>query len=596
MQQFTTPGEATLEPTDNPITALRERAQQKPAEAALAYRDGDVWVDVTAQELHETALEIAAGLVALGIEQGSRIALFCESRIEFTYFDYAIWAAGCATVTIYETDSAEQVEWITGNSEAVAIIASNDSLRAQFDAVADRLPDVRHAFVIDNGAVEQIKGLATDEARAEVERRIAAIDPNELATLVYTSGTTGKPKGCILTHRNFMWEVRQVINAAPELFTAGRSTYQFLPLAHVLGRVVQVACVSGGIKIAFSTGVKNLTEELPMVKPDFVVSVPRVFEKIYNGAKQKADSEGKGTIFDMADRTAEDYSRGLDSGKVSLRTRLLHPIFDRLVYSKLRAITGGNLEYAISGGAPLGERLGHFFRGVGITALEGYGLTETTAGISINTPQALRIGSVGRPFPGASAKVAEDGELLLRGGGVFQGYWKNDAATEEVFTEDGWFRSGDIGEIDSDGFIRITGRKKELLVTAGGKNVAPAVLEDRLRAHPLVSQVMVIGDGQPFIAALVTIDEESFPIWAAEHEKEGKTIADLGDDPELNESVQAAVDEANQAVSRAESIRTFRILPEDLTIEGGELTPTLKVKRDIVMKKYASVVDTIYTG
>ena len=596
MQEFTTPGEVTLEPTDNPISALRQRYEKQPNEAALAYRDGDRWIDVSVKELHDTALEIAAGLVALGIEQGSRIALFCESRIEFTYFDYAIWAAGCASVTIYETDSAEQVEWITGDSGAVGIIASNDTLRAEYDSVADRLPDVRHAFVIDNGAVEQIKGMATDEARAEVERRIAAIDPDELATLVYTSGTTGKPKGCILTHRNFMWEVRQVVNAAPELFTPGRSTYQFLPLAHVLGRVVQVACVSGGIKIAFSTGVKNLTEELPMVKPDFVVSVPRVFEKIYNGAKQKADSEGKGAIFDMAARTAEDYSRQQDSGKLSLKTRLLHPVFDRLVYGKIRAVTGDNLEYAISGGAPLGERLGHFFRGVGITALEGYGLTETTAGISINTPQSLKIGSVGRPFPGASAKVAEDGELLLKGGCVFQGYWKNDAATGEAFTEDGWFRSGDIGEIDEDGFIRITGRKKELLVTAGGKNVAPAVLEDRLRANSLISQVMVIGDGQPFIAALVTIDEESFPIWAAEHGKEGKTIADLVEDEDLVASIQAAVDETNQAVSRAESIRTFRILPEDLTIDGGELTPTLKVKRTAVEKKYASVIDTIYTG
>ena len=594
MEEYTAPGGADPEPTDNVVAALFERSEKFPDVAALSYRDGDRYVDVTTRDFAETVKELAAGLATLGVLPGSRVAIFSPTRIEFTYLDYAIWAAGAATVTVYETDSAEQVAWIVGNSEAVAIICADDELRSRYDAVADQLPNCKHAFVVDNGAIEQIKGMATDEGRDAVERRVAGLSHDDLASLVYTSGTTGKPKGCILNHGNFIWEVRAAIAALPELFTPGRTTYQFLPLAHVLARVVQVAAITGGVKIAYTTGTQNLIEELEMVRPDYVVAVPRVFEKIYNGAQQKAESDGRGGIFDRAAATAVAYSEA--DGSPGIGTRIAHAVFDRLVYSKLRDVTGGNLEFAIAGGAPLGERLGHFFRGIGITALEGYGLTETTAAHTVNTPTNVRIGSVGQPLPGATVKIADDGEVLLKGGCVFQGYWKNEVATEESFMPDGFFRTGDIGELDDRGFLSITGRKKELLVTAGGKNVAPAVLEDRLRANALVSQVMVVGDAQPFIAALITIDEESFPIWAAEHGKEGKTVADLVDDPDLRASIQEAVDDANQAVSRAESIREFRILPEDLTIEGGELTPTLKVKRPIVTKKYAAVIDAIYTA
>ncbi len=592
MQAFTEPGEVPIEASDNILAALLERAERFPHVPALSFRTGDSYEDVLTSEFASTVKELAAGFVSLGIAPGSRIAIFSPTRIEFTYLDYAIWAAGCATVTIYETDSAEQVAWILGDSGAVALICADDHLRSVYQEVSDRLPDCKHVFVIDNGAVAQLRGMAGDADREEVERRVRSISHEDLATLVYTSGTTGRPKGCILTHGNLIWEVRQASAALPELLAPGSVTYQFLPLAHVLARVVTTAGITNGVRVAYTTGTQNLVEELGMVRPDYIISIPRVFEKIYNGAKTKADAEGRGRIFDLAARVAIDASR--QGERPTIRTRLLRPLFDRLVFSKLRAVAGGNLTYAVSGAAPLGERLGHFFRGVGITAFEGYGLTETTAAITVNTPSETKVGTVGRPLPGASVQIAEDGEILLRGGCVFQGYWSNDAATQEAFTHDGWFRSGDVGELDEDGYLRITGRKKELLVTAGGKNVAPAVLEDRLRAHPLVSHCVVIGDARPFIAALITIDEEAFPSWAAQAGKEGKTVADLVDDADLTAAVQQAVDDANLAVSRAEAIRTFRILPEDLSIEGGELTPTLKVKRAVIAQKYAQVIDHIY--
>jgi len=592
LQEYTSPNEVEIEPGDNVAAALFEAADLFPDAPGLAFRSGDRFEDVPMRRFADTVLSLAAGLVSMGIEPGARIAIFSPTRIEFTYLDYAIWAVGGATVTIYETSSPEQVEWILRDSSSVALICSDDTLSEVYREVASAVPECRHLFVIDNGAIEQITASANEDARAEVKRRVAAIDHSDLATLVYTSGTTGRPKGCIINHGNLIWEVRQASSVVPELVRRGEITYQFLPLAHVLARVVNVAGITGGVKIAYSTGTQHLVEELAMVKPGYLVSHPRVFEKIYNGAKTKADAEGKGRIFDLAARVAIDASRRAD--RPSLRTRILHPIFERLVYSKIRAVTGGNMKYAISGAAPLGERLGHFFRGVGIATLEGYGLTETTAAITVNTPTGTKVGTVGRPLPGASVRIAQDGEILLKGGCVFQGYWKNEAATAEAFDDQGWFRSGDIGELDAEGYLRITGRKKEILVTAAGKNVAPAVLVDRLRAHPLVSQCLVVGDARPFIAALVTVDEEAFPRWASQAGKEGKTIGDLIEDADLIAAMQQAVDEANKAVSRAESIRAFRILPEDFSVAGGELTPSLKVKRDVVAAKYSALIEDMY--
>jgi len=594
MQTFTTPGEVPIDPSDNPIRALLDLAERLPDQPSLAYRDGDRFVDVTASEFAARVEEVAAGIVSLGIEPGSRIALFSATRIEFTILDYAIWAAGCATVTIYETSSAEQVQWIVGNSEAVMTVCETAAMKAIYDEVAAELPACRHVFVIEDGALDELASRADDASRAEVDRRIAAIGHDDLATLVYTSGTTGRPKGCVITHGNFIWTVRQVEQILGVLTGPDQRQLMFLPLAHIFARLVQVVCVGAGVKIGYSTGIANLTEEFAMFRPTWVFSVPRVFEKIYNAAKLKASEEGKGRIFDMAAAAAIAYSEGVQQGRIPWLVKVQHALFDKLVYAKLRAIFGGELTYAIAGGAALGTRLGHFFRGIGLVPLEGYGLTETTAATSVNTPDFVKIGTVGRPLPGVAVRIADDGEILIKGKNIFQGYWRNEAATAEALEADGWFHSGDIGTLDEEGYLRITGRKKELIVTAGGKNVAPAVLEDRLRSDPLISQAMVVGDAKPFIAALIAIDHEALPGWAAAHGKASADLAELIDDADLVADVERAAAEANKAVSKAEAIKAFRILPEDLSIEAGDLTPTLKVKRSVVAKKYASLIADIY--
>ncbi len=593
MKTYTTSGGVKVPPNVNAVQQLMARADTAPDHPALAYRDGDHFTEVSTAEFWATVHEIAAGLVAAGIKQGDRVALHSGTRIEFTYFDYAIWAVGAATTTIYETSSSEQVRWIISDSGSVALISENESTLAAYREVAGDLPNCSSVFVIESGAVETLSAMASDESRREVDRRIAAIAHDDLATLVYTSGTTGNPKGCVLTHYNFAWEVTNLEGSISELVAPEKRTLMFLPLAHIFARAVQAVCVAKGTTIFFSSGIPSLLEELPMAKPSWVFSVPRVFEKIYNGAKAKADADGKGAIFEKAAATAIAYSQGIERGKVTVGVKLAHSAFDKLVYSKIRAIFGGEVTYAISGGAALGARLGHFFRGIGIVVLEGYGLTETTAGSTLNQPNAIRVGTVGRPIQGVSIAIADDGEVLIKGGMVFSGYWNNEKATEEVFDGD-WFHSGDIGVLDDEGYLSITGRKKEIIVTAAGKNVAPAVLEDRMRSHALVSQVMVIGDAQPFIAALVTIDEEALPQWAAANGKGGLSHDDLLGDEDLVAAVQSSLDYANKAVSRAEAVKTFRILPRDLSIEGGELTPTLKVKRSVVASKYAGIIEEIY--
>lgn len=592
MQTFTTPGAKPVAPNDNAVTQLRVRADSAPDAPALAFRDGAGFTTVTAANFFMTVREIAAGLVAWGVEPGDRVALYCGTRIEFTYFDYAIWAAGAATTTIYETSSADQVQWILSDSGSVLAIAETKDMAATAESV--RAESCRGVVAIDDGAVDYLTSMATDETRAEVDRRIANISHDDLATLVYTSGTTGMPKGCALSHHNFAWEYTQLDGGLAEFLTPENTTLMFLPLAHIFARVVQASCVSTGCVLAFSTGIPNLMEELPMVQPTWIFSVPRVFEKVYNGARAKAAAEGKGSIFDRAASVAISYSQGLERGKVSIGTKIQHALFDRLVYHKLRAALGGKATAAISGGAPLGARLGHFFRGIGVVVYEGYGLTETTAGATVNTPKSIRVGTVGRPLQGATIRIADDGEVLIKGGMVFTGYWNHAEATAEAIDGEGWFHSGDIGALDDEGYLTITGRKKEILVTAAGKNVAPAVLEDRMRSNALISQVMVVGDAKPFIAALITLDEESLPAWAAANGKEGMSVDELRSDDDVVVAVQKAVDDANKAVSKAEAIKTFRILPADLTIEGGELTPTLKVKRSVVASNYASVIDDIY--
>jgi long-chain acyl-CoA synthetase len=588
MREFTSPDGVDIAPSENAVTILLDNARRWPHRSALATKHDGRWIDVSTAELAATVRELAAGFVALGVQPGDRVCVFMRTRIEFTYLDYAIWAAGACTVTIYETSSPEQVEWIVGNSGAVAIVCGDGAQRVTFDTVAKNLPDCRNVVVVDDGGLESLRRAGNAVAPQDVDRRIEGIRADDLATLVYTSGTTGRPKGCMITHGNFVFAVREAVAELGDVFLEGGSTLMFLPLAHIFARVMEVGCVSEGMTIAYNSDMSNLMPELGEVRPTLVFSVPRIFEKIFTTAQAGATGS-KRRVFDAAVETAIRWSKAKEAGRVPPLLALRRALFDRLVYGHLRAVFGGALRFAVSGGAPLGDRLGHFFHGAGILVLEGYGLTETTAAATMNTPAHYRIGTVGRPIPRTSVRIADDGEVLLKGGNIFSGYWRNDAATADVISADGWFATGDIGELDADGFLRITGRKKELIVTAGGKNVAPAVLEDRIRAHPLVSQAVVVGDQRPFVAALVTLDSEELARWP------GSDTGELSGSEALRSEIQKAIDDANAAVSKAESIREFRILEQDFTIASGELTPTLKLKRNVVVEKYTDLIESMYT-
>ena len=624
MRQHTVPALVQIPDSANVADVVFKRAAADPQQVALR-RDagGGTWQDVTAAGFRDEVTALAKGLIAAGIAAGDRVSLMSRTRYEWTLLDYAIWTAGAVCVPIYETSSAEQVEWIISDSGAKAIFVETTAHEAIVSGLRDRLSTLEHVWRIEAagqaaagrtggaaggdaaGKAPGLDTLAADGAAVSDETvtgRAAAAGAAGLATIIYTSGTTGRPKGCELTHRNLLSEVRNASAAAPEIFgVAGGSTLLFLPLAHVLARVIQLGCLEDGIILGHSPDVTNLLPDLGSFRPTFLLAVPRVFEKVYNGAELKADSEGKGAIFRRAARTAIAYSQALDSQAAggrgpALGLRLAHGVFDRLVYTKLRAAVGGRVQYAVSGGSALGERLGHFFRGVGITILEGYGLTETTAAATVNRPRSNKIGTVGLPVPGDAAAIADDGEVLIKGPTVFTSYWGDSAGTSEALTDDGWFRTGDIGELDDEGYLRITGRKKEIIITAGGKNVAPAPLEDRIRAHALVSQAMVVGDGKPYVAALVTIDEEAFPAWKERHGKAaGATAAELRDDPDLVAGIQAAIDDANTTVSRAESIRRFRIVDGDFTQQNSQLTPSLKVRRNVVAKDRSDDIEALYS-
>ncbi len=587
----------TMEPipsTGNLTNLVSDRARFEPTRVMLSRPLGEGWQKVTATEFDEEVRTTAKGLVASGIQIGDRVAIMARTRYEWTILDFAIWYAGAVVVPVYETSSTEQIDWILTDSEAVAIIVETPTHKESVDSV--RKPILKNLWTMTDNVLSQLAILGEGVSDAEIDARKNSLKPETLATLIYTSGTTGKPKGVQLTHGNFLSECGNVVAGASDLFLKpGGSTLLFLPVAHVFGRMVEIGAIRAGLHLAHcSDPVGKLIPDLTSFKPTFVLAVPRIFEKVYNGAEARAEAGGKGDIFRKAAAVAIAFSEGLDTGKISIALRIKHALFDKLVYSKIRSTLGGRVEAAISGGAPLGARLGHFYRGAGIRVLEGYGLTETTAGATLNLTSAHRVGSVGRPVPGTTIKIDDDGEVLIKGAIVMKGYWQNDAANKESFTEDGFYRSGDLGKLDNDGFLSIVGRKKELIVTSGGKNVAPAVLEDRLRAHPLISQCMVVGDNKPYIAALVTIDQDALKSWATANKKSGASLAELAKDPTLQSVIQTAVDEANKAVSRAESIRKFTILPVDFTLAGGHLTAKLSIKRHVVAQEFAKEIEELF--
>lgn len=601
MREFSVPATNTVADDENLTDMVWANAERFGGTVSFRRRVDGTWIDVTAADFAAQVLAVAKGLIAAGMQHGDRIGLMSRTRYEWSLLDFAIWTAGCVTVPIYETSSADQAEWILTDSGAKAVFVETDAHRAELDSVVDKLAEVSHIWQIEvpgsgggAAAVDELTALGAEIHDDDVHKRRREVRADELATLIYTSGTTGRPKGCELTHRNMLAEVRAGVQAFPHLLQHGNSMLMFLPMAHVLARAIATACVYARATLGHTGDVKELVSDLGSFRPTMVLAVPRVFEKVYNTAKQKAHSDGKGRIFDAAEETAVAYSKALDEGGPGLLLRAKHALFDKLVYGKLRAALGGRCIGAVSGGAPLGERLAHFYRGVGVPVLEGYGLTETTAAAVVNVQDAYKIGTVGRPMAGVSVRIADDGEVLLKGDVVFRRYWNNETATKESL-EDGWFHTGDLGSLDDEGFLRITGRKKEIIVTAGGKNVAPAVLEDRLRAHPLISQCMVVGDKKPFIGVLITLDPEFLPSWLSNKGRPADTpVEDLVDDPDVRAEVQAAIDDANEAVSRAEAIKKFRILPEDFTEASGEMTPSLKLKRNKVAENHASEIEAIY--
>lgn len=596
MREVSVPALYVAPPKVNVADVVFEYAEKYPAQAAYARRAGSGWRDVTFAQFADDVLRLARGLVAAGLKPGDKVGLMSRTRYEWGVVDFAVQAARGVVVPVYETSSEEQIEWILGSSECRMGFVESAELAERVAGVRDRLPALGDVWVIDAGALDEVSGRGADVPAQRIAELRAATDGTEDATIVFTSGSTGRPKGCRLTHANLVSNANNAIGTLGDFIGPGSSTLLFLPLAHVFARIIQLGAFTARAKVGHEPDIGALMTTLSEFRPSFLLAVPRVFEKVYNSAEQKAHNSGKGKIFDLAARTAISWSRAKSAGRIPLRLRALHAVLDRLVGAKLRAALGGRCAYCVSGGAPLGERLGHFFRGVGVEVIEGYGMTETSPVAALNTQTHNKIGTVGRPVPGSSVRLAEDGELLIKGANVFKGYWRNDAETSATLQGD-WLLTGDLATIDDEGCITITGRKKELIVTAGGKNVAPTLLEDRLRAHPLVSQCIVVGDQRPFIGALITLDTEMLPGWL----KEKGLDPDMSPETamrhdEVRAGLQRAVDYANRAVSRAEAIRKFEVLPGDFTQEGGQLTPSLKLRRPVVLTEFAADIDRLYAS
>ena len=600
MREISVPPLVTVPPETN-ITDLVLRQAAKASNPALFSRldAAGQWQDIRATDFLADVSLLAKGLMASGVAAGDRVGIMSRTRYEWALIDFAIWFAGAVSVPIYETSSPSQVAWNLGDSGAVAAFGESahheDIIRQA--ATSEGLTGLRHVWQLEGDALDELRGAGTDISDEELEARRSQASLSDLATIIYTSGTTGRPKGCELTHGNFVELSDNVLaTSLGQIVHEQARTIMFLPLAHVFARFISVLAVAAGVTVAHTPDIKNLLPDLQSYKPTFILAVPRVFEKVYNSALTKAEDGGKGAIFHRAAETAIAYSRARQAGKLGLGLRLKHTLFDKLVYGKLRDAMGGQVAHAVSGGGPLGERLGHFFQGIGMQILEGYGLTETTAPVTVNTPGLIKIGTVGAPIPGNAVKIADDGEILAKGVCVMRGYFNRDDLTAETFV-DGWFRTGDLGQLDEEGFLTITGRKKEIIVTAGGKNVVPALLEDQIRADALVSQVLVVGDNRPFIGALVTLDEEALPGWLQRHGLPASTtVAEATTHPAVTAAVQELINRANQSVSQAEAIKSFRIVPSDFTEASGHLTPSMKVKRAQVMKDFENVIEEMYSA
>jgi long-chain acyl-CoA synthetase len=586
---------------DSNVTDLLLRQAAKATNPALFSRlDGSgQWQDIRATDFLADASLLAKGLMASGVAAGARVGIMSRTRYEWALIDFAIWFAGAVSVPIYETSSPSQVGWNLGDSGAVAAFGETahheDVIRQA--ATSGPLTALRNVWQLAGTGLDEVRAAGAAVSDEELEARRSQASLKDIATIIYTSGTTGRPKGCELTHGNFVELAENALaTSLGSVVHDEARTIMFLPLAHVFARFISVLAVAAGATVAHTPDVKNLLPDLQSYKPTFILAVPRVFEKVYNSALTKAEDAGKGAIFHRAADTAIAYSRARQAGRVGVGLKLQHALFDRLVYGKLRNAMGGRVSHAVSGGGPLGERLGHFFQGIGLQILEGYGLTETTAPITVNTPQLIKIGTVGAPLPGNAVRIADDGEILTKGVCVMHGYFQRDELSAEAFV-DGWLRTGDIGRLDEQGFLTITGRKKEIIVTASGKNVVPALLEDQIRADALVSQVLVVGDNRPFIGALVTLDEEALPGWLHRHGLPASTsLAEAAENPVVKAAVQDLINRANNSVSQAEAIKSFRIVAGDFTEASGHLTPSMKVKRGQVMKDFETVIEEMYAA